>query len=250
MMRIFISIAESTDENNASGSANGIIQKYSYHATIEQFETRKRILFCCSGAVISKRIVITTAHCLFQIDQFRLRVHIGESEVENDGGKRYRVKDVKWHFKYLYGLQENNIGFVRAARPFDLNFAQPIGLFRPSSNEKFIINKTAVVTGWGIINNEYNHKLRAVSIFTSRNNTCESASINSSKEIICYGNEFENAEGSDNCFSDTGGLVAVDGLLVGFVYYANCDLDLIPYGVYYELHYFYDWILEMTSNLL
>lgn len=211
--------------------------------------TLKKILFCCSGAVISSRVVLTTAHCLFQLDQFRLRVHIGESEVENSGGLRYRAKDVKWHHGYLYGLPRNNIGFVRVARPLDFGVARPVGLFRPAGSGEFAINRTALVTGWGVVNNAYNHQLQAVRIFSSRKSTCGSALIRSSREIVCHGDEFAEAESTDNCFSDPGGLVTVDDQLVGFVYYANCDLDLIPNGVYYEIHQFYDWIQEMTSSL-
>lgn len=191
--------------------------------------------------------MLTTAHCVFEINPSDLRVRIGTLERE-ENGILYKVRNTIYHKNYTWTLVDDNIGLVRIRKTFDNSIARPIPIFKGLPG-KFVLNDIGLLTGWGAVNHETRIRLWSVHVNTYRNNTCLSSYVRSPTKISCN-DSYTHSRWFERCFGDVGGLVVANQVLIGLTYYTSCEMNLIPDSIYIEVSHFYRWISRHVPNLV
>uniref|UniRef100_T1GDM2 Peptidase S1 domain-containing protein n=1 Tax=Megaselia scalaris TaxID=36166 RepID=T1GDM2_MEGSC len=136
----------------------------------------------CGGSLYKKDIVITAAHCLWEILSLeKLKVRLGSSK-HNSGGVIKKVKSFKVHPKYNPITHEYDIGVIHLESPVELTTSiQTIELAKSQPTA----GSTATVVGWGSTEkNEYPAQIRAVVLKTISNSECASKSYKYGSDIL------------------------------------------------------------------
>ena len=158
--------------------------------------------------MICPNVILTEAHC----DVTRLdEVIVGEHELNDPQGTRLRIQRVTNHPKYSDGNLNYDFAIIKLKDPVPLGAnAVPACLVDSSMEEKFLIGKQAVVSGWGTLpSGNQAIVLNSVSVPIISNTQCmklyapyygPNAIISA---MLCAGN-VKNG-GIDACSGDSGG---------------------------------------------
>ena len=135
--------------NRIYGGKNASIEDFPYQVSLQTTEARDGVL--CSGIIISKYYVLTTASCVEEEDYMKDNVLIRSgSSYWNKGGNIHYIENVFAHEKYemLEYFPINDIALIKVTKPFEYNEkTKPIKLFEKS--EKLKVGDMAVISGWG-----------------------------------------------------------------------------------------------------
>ncbi|KAF2895319.1 hypothetical protein ILUMI_10857 [Ignelater luminosus] len=256
------------------GGKEADLDEFPWMALVEYQKTNGRG-FYCGGVLISKRYVLTAAHCVkgkdlprdWRVVSVRLGEHDLSSEVDcakgSDGDEYCSDKPVNVpvtetiaHESYdpLSIDQHHDIALLRLIRNVDLtDWIKPICVPTTAAllNDKYSgVNMT--VAGWGKTESrsESNVKLK-LNLQVKDNTHCQSVyrgRVNFGLGQLCAGGEL----GKDSCRGDSGGpLMAIDTKLTG-VYYVYgivsfgpnpCGLEGWP-GVYTRVTEYVPWIIS------
>jgi trypsin len=121
-----------------------------------------------------------------------------------------------------------------------------------STGEKAVPGTMAVVSGWGYTDPDHMpDQLMSVMVPIVDRTTCNNSYAGTIiGQIIdgelCAG--YIDVGGKDSCQGDSGGALVIDGREVGIVTTGNgCGLPKYP-GVYTDVAYYYNWIMEQIKT--
>jgi len=208
----------------------------------------------CGGSIISRRSVITAAHCIAKEEnpdfELFIRVRVGSSS-RKSGGILKLVKKAIIHPDYeKFAPFDADIALLILWFPLVYNkYVQPIAL--PQQNEELVDDETVVVSGWGVSSNSsYSlpENLVAASVQVIDLDVCRDRYDKSfsliSDNMICAG--ILDIGGIDACQGDSGGPLALltgkAPVVHGVVSWGfGCALAKYP-GVYTRVSSYVDWI--------
>lgn len=261
---------EETSERIVGGERTDI-DEFPWTVLLE-YQKPNGITTACGGVLISKRYVLTAAHCLKGKDlpkSWKLsRVRLGEYDTNQEldcisqSGSRVcadptvtiPVEEQIAHENYIPTSKEqkNDIALLRLAQDVTFtNFIQPICLPQDSN-----VGQLLDVAGWGKteVRSESNVKLK-VRLPLVENEDCGRTYRNAGLELgagqICAGGQ----RGKDSCRGDSGGPLMFRARgpnedrpkwnSVGVVSFgpSPCGMAGWP-GVYTKVHDFLPWILR------
>ena len=205
----------------------------------------------CGGALVTGDLVVTAAHCCYQLDMSRVRLVAGEHDLYADEGpeQERRVASAVVHPDYDWYTFENDICLLRMESPFVLNTEVDI---IPSASQGQIFTGRGQVSGWGMMAEDglFPDLLMAANVTLRTDAECREAYGEEAvmDSMLCAGDE-----GVDACEGDSGGPLACDldltRTLCGLVSWGlGCGRPGYP-GVYTEMAAFRTWIDE-TRMLL
>ncbi|XP_065340210.1 phenoloxidase-activating enzyme 1-like [Cloeon dipterum] len=236
------------------------------------YETRFGESYRCGGSVLSKRYVLTAAHCMTKLPNGLklISVLLGElnanQEIDcdflnptvcNPPPQSFRVAEAIPHPQYSPTTVQNDIGIIRLDRDADLttDAVRPICL--PIGNIQFKdLNrvKAFTVAGWGTTEQgSSSQELLYADVPPVSNQLCKDAYVRQAQIIdsqICAGGQSQ-----DSCDGDSGGPLMVPDAVhgdpaprsvqVGIVSFGpvRCGTKDMP-GVYTRVGYYVSWILE------
>nr|WEY07723.1 venom serine protease-like protein [Ephestia kuehniella] len=210
----------------------------------------------CGGVIISKRYVLTAAHCLKKRQPADMAVIVGEHDVttgDSPATRGYRVEDYLIHpgfDQYTSTDNDYDIAIIRVSE--DIAFGPMVGpVCLPFKYENADMSGSKLTAlGWGFqqVGGVPSPVLRKVDLDVISQSQCQQAISQLTPRQFCT-----YTPGKDTCQYDSGGpLLYTDasGRLfnIGIVSYGDyCGMDDSP-AVNTRVPVFLDWILSNTQD--
>ena len=208
----------------------------------------------CGGSLISKRDVLTAAHCAFADDAGKLQVLIGTQDL-GSGGRRVNVTRVTQHPSYGTAGAESDVSVLRLAE--DVTDIEPVTLVTTLAEEDQYapVDGMSYGMGWGEmeIKPHAPRRLHEVKLPIVDRDVCNAPDAydgDVDSTMICAGYQ---QGGKDTCQGDSGGpLVVRDAgkkwnLQVGVVSWGIGCAEPNYYGVYSRMATLGAWVKEQIA---
>ncbi|EDV90653.1 chymotrypsin-2 [Drosophila grimshawi] len=198
----------------------------------------------CGGAIVDEHYILTAAHCVYGYNPLYLKVVTGTILWQEPGAK-YDVEEFWVHCNYNTPDYHNDIAIIRVTQPIVFNeYTKPVILPDvPLANASKVL-----LTGWG-----------STVLFGDTPDVLQQATLTYIDYPSCQeemGGDDDNGvghictltdEGVGACHGDSGGPLAIDGVLVGLVNWG------MPCAIGYpdsfaSVHFYRDWIRRTMAE--
>ncbi|EDW81668.2 uncharacterized protein Dwil_GK10896 [Drosophila willistoni] len=213
------------------------------------------LVYRCVTTLVSKRTVITAAHCIYSMDPDRLRVYLGRHDRNMNpekGATLMRVQSVRTHPDFIGNVvPDSDVGLlVLTETVIYSNYIRPICLWTSTTHLGMNDNDVAAVAGWGLDENGKETQFpKTVRVRTVSREECLREMVTAkdflTPRTICAGNSQEHGP----CLGDSGGGLMVlrneRWMVRGIVSLAqrrgdNCDLS--RFVIYCDVARHLNWI--------
>ncbi|XP_066998945.1 venom protease [Anabrus simplex] len=217
----------------------------------------RRGKFYCGGTVITRKHILTAAHCIEGIELSDIQVTLGEHDrsIRNESeSTERRIKNGTRHDGFTLLTFNNDIAVLELDKPVDFGSSiKPACL--PQSNAVNYTNSVGIVTGWGRIEERKptSNMLRKVAVPIISMDRCRRAGYprhRITENMICAG--YPQGK-QDACQGDSGGPMHIDtekgGLeVIGIVSWGRgCARPNFP-GIYTRIANYLDWVEDRVGD--
>ncbi|XP_050460002.1 melanization protease 1-like [Cataglyphis hispanica] len=258
------------------GNKTGVFE-YPWMALIAYDTGKLNPEFRCGGTVISRRFILTAAHCVTQLPadiRSLIGVRVGDHDISKERdcdydengleiqcAERYQdfgVESFYYHPDYTRTKLQNDIALIKLNGSIDFRPLNVKPICLPLGPAALMIPKKAIVTGWGATElGPRSQDLLQAKLPLVTNEQCKEVYKRSTQiwyKQLCAG----GLRDIDSCFGDSGGPLQAIGIYNGntirtiqhgVVSYGvrECGTAGIP-GVYTRVAYYMDWILNTMTD--
>ncbi|XP_035742485.1 chymotrypsin-2 [Vespa mandarinia] len=192
----------------------------------------------CGGSIISKRYVLTAAHCLVGKSNQQVTVHAG-SVLLNKEEAVYNAEELIVNKNYNSFKIINDIGLIRVSK--DILFTQLVQPVKLPVSNIIKAGDPVVLTGWGRIylNGPIPNNLQQITLSIEKQQNCKLKHWRLTDSQICTFTK----RGEGACHGDSGGPLVANGVQIGIVSYGYPCAVGSP-DVFTRVYSFLDWIQE------
>ncbi|XP_076235742.1 chymotrypsin-2-like, partial [Calliopsis andreniformis] len=237
------------------GGSPAPLGKYPYQVSVKQILNNSYTV--CGGSIISKRYVLTAAHCIYKNTPTYYSVVAGTIDLMNNGDV-YKAEELIWHADYNPKTIVNDIGLIRVNRDIQFTkYVQPIPIattirklynklyFAVSRNKFLKLNKndTTVKSLKKLsTNSSVSNKLQAINLTIISQSLCKENMPIRETNICTLTKSGEGA-----CKGDSGGPLVVNNTQVGIVSfgYIQCAAGLPD--AYTRVYSYGKWIAKKSG---
>ncbi|XP_020805857.1 trypsin-2 [Drosophila serrata] len=207
----------------------------------------------CGGSIISKRAILTAGHCMYSkrgmmIQARKLRVFAGTPRrlEEASTTQELRVKKVLPHPKYRPGKYRHDLGVLQLRDEVSPTEAAAI---IPLADKATTPGQLCTVVGWGTVVQFGPSPDEAINgdLEVLPNSECTKLANFNPKGMICARNRDDSEV--DSCQGDSGGPLISENKLIGVVSFGEGCGEKYSAGVYTDVYYYHDWIVENSAHL-
>ncbi|XP_011494487.1 PREDICTED: chymotrypsin-2-like [Ceratosolen solmsi marchali] len=190
------------------------IKDFPFLSSLRNLTTNKHF---CGGSIITKRHILTAAHCLFEKDYSIIRIYVGSNYSVSIYSEGYDIESVRIH-PHFTGYNSpgkgsrHDIAIITLNKEIEFNVHQKNGIIQ-ADDVKVEVN--AEILGWGLIifpSKVYSMVLRKASVKIIKNTKClEKIHLPIYDEHIC-------SDGNTKfgvCLADSGGPLIIEDKIVG-----------------------------------
>lgn len=175
----------------------------------------------CGGTIVSKRHVITAAHCTPYTDAKEYYVAVGS--IDYSTGTQYKVSKILQNKNYVVETGDYDVTVLVLSK--DIQFSSTVQAVNVASKAP-AVGTDAIVTGYGVLSEEEDHdpkphSLRYVTVPIFDHAECQKdygknndGSEAVTSRMLCAGYK---EGGKDACQGDSGGPLVANNTLVGVV---------------------------------
>ncbi|XP_011177383.2 serine protease SP24D [Zeugodacus cucurbitae] len=194
----------------------------------------------CGGALLSRKFVLTAAHCVNNVETSFIGVQAGT--VSRTAGGDYReVSTVIPHPQYLF---DNDIALLELKTPFNYSdVIKPITF----ADREVPAEVTVIISGWGRL---YEGSVLSTRLLYSRALTtvkdqeCAQATGTPTPSILCL----RNPKGTGFCDGDDGGPAVYRNVLIGIASYNAEAFGTASKGGFTKVSYYSNWIKAIIKG--
>jgi chymotrypsin len=250
-----------------------VAHSYPWQVSLREMKDHTLYDHFCGGVLVHNRFVLTAAHCvsklmpsqLLAVTGLHLRTDVSSYAMNNS----YKVSNIFVHENYKQTTLENDIAILKLEKPVKLssNVTAICLPERLNKTEKKYLNKTGIVTGWGLKSYSETSKQLQQTLLTILDNgdtRCSKFLNEFNKEtMFCAMDRWSTRLNSNVCSGDSGGPLVIyeenKWILLGIVSYVqaflvkednkyHCDSSLPSF--YTKVPILVDWIENKFNQTL
>ncbi|XP_043679848.1 transmembrane protease serine 9-like [Vespula pensylvanica] len=216
----------------------------------------KQGIFYCAGSLITRRHILTAAHCLEGFETKSIKLVIADSDRTKLASTAIvrRIKSVTIHEEFHTYNFNNDIAIIEMDRPVSLDSIVRTACL-PEDKAIDYTGAMATVVGWGRTgeNKPVSDELRKVNVPILSQEECDQAGYQKNRltdNMFCAG----YLDGKrDACFGDSGGPLHVKGSyghleVIGIISWGRgCARPNFP-GIYTKLNNYMGWLKDHLGN--
>ena len=206
---IYMDVPSTNQNQGIVGGTDAASNEFPWQVGIQY-----RNSFICGGSIVSKRHIVTAAHCIIRNSPRSFKVVVGDhSRRSSDHGEAtYQISNIAVHPGYNQRSNSYDMAVLTTSSDmtFDQRYVRPVCLPNGNLDTDSFVGQMGFISGWGQLdeNGPGASTLQKANVPVQSQSTCQQSYGRSSitNDMMCAG---YTSGGVDSCQGDSGGPLVI-----------------------------------------